>query len=75
MNSDTSPDKPLPPPEASRLLSELGFPVAPATLAQKRVHGGGPNFIKFGRRVSYRPSALREWVDERARTLASTADI
>jgi hypothetical protein len=66
-------DKPLPPTQASETLSGLGFPVAPATLAQKRVHGGGPTFLKFGRRVLYRPSALRQWVDAKTREQSSTS--
>jgi hypothetical protein len=67
-------DKPIPPPLASATLHDLGFPVAPATLAQKRVHGGGPTFLKFGRRVLYRPSALRQWVDAQTREQSSTSE-
>jgi hypothetical protein len=67
-------DKPLPPPEASALLGDLGHPVATGTLAQKRVHGGGPRFLKFGRRVSYRPSALRQWVKSKTRELSTTSE-
>jgi hypothetical protein len=70
----TDNDKPLPPPAASALLDSMGFPVAEGTLAQKRVHGGGPQFVKFGRRVLYKPSALRQWVDAQTRELASTSE-
>jgi hypothetical protein len=66
-------DKPLAPPQASKLLGDLGYPIAPATLAQKRVHGGGPAFIKFGRRVLYKPSVLQAWISETARVQSSTS--
>ena len=66
-------DKPLPPPAASALLDSMGFPHAVGTLAQKRVHGGGPQYVKFGRRVLYKPSALREWIEGQARVLTNTS--
>lgn len=66
-------DKPITTPAASGLLKDLGYPVAPATLAVKRVRGGGPEYVKFGRRVLYKPSALREWIEGRARVLTNTS--
>jgi hypothetical protein len=66
-------DKPLPPPAASALLDSMGFPHAVGTLAQKRVHGGGPQFMKFGRRVLYKPSDLRAWIAETTRLQSSTS--
>jgi hypothetical protein len=66
-------DKPIPTPAASGLLKDLGYPVAPATLAVKRVRGGGPAYVKFGRRVLYKPSALREWIDGQSRVLTNTS--
>ena len=54
-------DKPLPPPLAKPPSNDLGYPIATATLAQKRVSGTGPEYLKAGRRISYRPSACRRW--------------
>ncbi|GEP61291.1 hypothetical protein RSO01_84570 [Reyranella soli] len=68
-------DRPLPPEQASSLLEGLGYPVAKATLAQLRCHGGGPEFIKFRRRVLYKPSALRAWVSSTARTAENTSQL
>ena len=44
--------------EASRIT---GVPAA--TLETKRTRGGGPPFIKQGKRVLYRRRALLEWMD------------
>jgi hypothetical protein len=66
-------DKPMPTADASRLMEDMGFRVAPATLAVKRVRGGGPEYVKFGRRVLYKPSALREWIEGQARVLTNTS--
>ena len=66
-------DKPMPTADASRLMEDMGFRVAPATLAVKRVRGGGPEYVKFGRRVLYKPSALREWIAEITRIQSSTS--
>jgi hypothetical protein len=66
-------DKPMPTTAASGLLRDLGYPVAAATLAVKRVRGGGPEYVKFGRRVLYKPSALREWIEGQARVLTNTS--
>lgn len=43
-----------------------------AFLDKTRVYGGGPVYIKCGKRVSYRRSALDAWLKERERT--STSD-
>lgn len=66
-------DQPIPTEAASGLLKKLGYPIEPATLAVKRVRGGGPLYLKAGRRVLYRPSALREWADRNMRVLENTA--
>ena len=42
------------------------------TLERYRVTGEGPRFLKLGRRVLYRRSALDGWVDSRVRR--STSD-
>jgi hypothetical protein len=66
-------DRPMPPNEASVFLGGIGFPIAVTTLAHKRVAGDGPQFLKFGSRVFYRPSALRSWADATAKPMASTS--
>ena len=46
---------------------------SPATLQKWRCEGGGPVFVKLGRRkVGYTASALREWLASRRAT--TTAD-
>ena len=46
--------------------------LSPATLETMRIRGGGPLFVKLGRRVVYRRKHLDAWLDERKRT--STSD-
>lgn len=41
--------------------------LAPATLAKLRVFGGGPPFVKLGRRVLYSESELKAWIEVRPR--------
>jgi hypothetical protein len=36
--------------------------VAPKTPSQWRLHGKGPRYIKYGKRVFYRPSDIREFL-------------
>lgn len=43
-----------------------------ALLDKLRCYGGGPKFIKIGKSVRYRRSALDAWLKERERT--STSD-
>lgn len=40
-------------------------------LDKLRCRGGGPLFLKLGRRVRYRPADLINWVDARLRTSTS----
>lgn len=49
--------------QASDFLTELGFKVAEATLAKYATVGGGPKFMKFGRRVLYSEDALLVWAN------------
>jgi hypothetical protein len=42
------------------------------TLAQWRMTGAGPTFIRIGRRVRYRPDDVNAWIDSQARR--STCD-
>lgn len=44
----------------------------PGWLEKQRVTGGGPSFIKMGRLVRYRKSALDAWLDQQSRR--STAE-
>lgn len=44
-----------------------------STLNKLRVFGGGPPFLKLGRRVVYDPADLDAWMAERRRR--STSDI
>ncbi len=44
---------------------------APATLAKKRVTGGGPAYVKVGARVIYMPADLREYIARNRRETTS----
>ena len=68
-------DNPLTPRQACSFLGNQGFAIAEGTLAHKRVHGDGPEFLKFGARILYRPSALRAWVEATAKPMTSTATV
>jgi predicted DNA-binding transcriptional regulator AlpA len=57
----------LTPPEAAAFTR-----LAVQTLAKLRCEGGGPQYVKVGRRVVYPMSALRGWMDARVRS--STSD-
>lgn len=46
--------------------------LARQTLAALRVRGGGPRYVKAGKKILYRTSDLHAWVN--ARTRASTSD-
>jgi predicted DNA-binding transcriptional regulator AlpA len=58
-----------------KLLSEkeveLSYGLNRRTLQGKRVKGGGPKFIKFGRLVFYRPEDIEEFL--RSRTVEHTS--
>jgi predicted DNA-binding transcriptional regulator AlpA len=47
---------------AARLLS-----FAPNTLSNWRIRGGGPRYIRIGRRVRYAQADLRTWLDAQTR--------
>ncbi|MEM7480301.1 MAG: helix-turn-helix domain-containing protein [Acidobacteriota bacterium] len=57
----------LPTPLAAEYLG-----LAPATLETLRSRGGGPPFVKLGRRVVYRREDLDVWLEDRRCT--STSD-
>jgi predicted DNA-binding transcriptional regulator AlpA len=46
--------------------------LSPSTLAKMRIYGGGPKYLKLGRRVVYAPQDLAAWLD--ANRKASTSD-
>jgi hypothetical protein len=58
--------RPLTRREASDFLTELGYSVAPTTLAKYATLGGGPVFEKFGRRPLYLRTDLLAWVASRS---------
>jgi hypothetical protein len=62
--------------QTSDALTELGFPIASATLATRRSRGGGPPFQKFGSRVLYRWRTTRLWGEAKlSRPLSSTSEV
>jgi len=56
---------------ASQAADLLGL--ATSTLAKMRLSGGGPAFIKMGRRVAYRPADIEAWLASHRRI--STSDV
>jgi hypothetical protein len=52
-------------------LTEVGFPIATATLATKAVRGGGPPFQYFGRIPLYPWGAGLDWARGRLSKLVS----
>ena len=58
----------------SELLTQYGAPVAAATLTKLRCIGGGPEYIKFGRKVRYLPSQARDWAARRKSLHKSTSE-
>jgi predicted DNA-binding transcriptional regulator AlpA len=55
---------------AERLKTGDSAP-SPRTIERWRSTGQGPDFIKLGRRVAYRPSAVERWLDQRTRSHTS----
>lgn len=55
---------------AEAAAARLG--VAKSTLARWRVVGGGPNFVRLGRRVGYRMADLDAWVTDNVCSSTST---
>jgi hypothetical protein len=54
-------------------VTAAGFTgLAVATLAKLRCIGGGPEYLKLGRKVVYRRSDLANWLD--ARRVANTTE-
>lgn len=63
--------------DSSDLLDQDGaadyLGVQPSTLERWRFVGAGPKFVKVGRLVRYRRSALEAYLDERTRTSTHSA--
>ena len=53
-------------------IAEIYTGLSRQTLAKLRVYGGGPTYIKAGRRVLYDTRDLDAWLDSRKRS--STSD-
>ncbi len=49
----------------------LYVPIAAQTLAKLAVVGGGPPYVRVGRRAAYRAGDLKGWLSERSRTNTS----
>lgn len=58
-------DPPLDTFQSAEFLTEMGRPIAPTTLALRRVRGGGPVFHRFGHKVFYKKTDLIEWAENR----------
>jgi len=58
------------------LIKRWGRPAAVTvkTLAKFACIGGGPRFVKFGRRIGYRPADLDAWAQSRSLEKSSTSD-
>jgi hypothetical protein len=59
--------------DAARILTDAGYPIAPATLAHFASKGGGPSYKRYGHRAIYETEALFSWAEERLGHAAPTA--
>jgi hypothetical protein len=74
-NKETGALRPLPSdPETliTRRDVPLYVPVAAQTLAKLAVIGGGPRYVRVGRRAAYRSGDLKAWLNDRSRLNTST---
>jgi hypothetical protein len=61
--------------EAAQYLTDLGLPIAAATLAKYAVIGGGPEFQRWSRFPVYAEAALQAWVKQRlGKAVRSTSE-
>jgi hypothetical protein len=61
--------------ETSAVANEMGVPVSPRTLANKRWTGNGPPFVKVLGRVRYRRADVIAWAQSQISTpRSSTSD-
>ena len=66
----SSPKRMLPTKEAADSLG-----LSKSTLDKMRVFGGGPHFLKLGRRVVYDPTDLDKWLALHRRTSTSEHEV
>lgn len=60
---------------ARYLASRYGISMSPLTLDTYASQGGGPKYVKFGRRAYYETADIDSWVSGRlSRKFASTSD-
>jgi predicted DNA-binding transcriptional regulator AlpA len=45
--------------------------LSPSTLAKLRIYGGGPRYLKLGRRVAYSREDLDAWLNQNRRSNTS----
>jgi hypothetical protein len=58
-----------------KYFGDKGIQVALSTLAKWRCVGGGPRFVKLGRKPFYPDPALEEWLSEKlSREVSSTSE-
>jgi hypothetical protein len=61
--------------DAAAALTEVGYPVAKATLATKATRGGGPPYIVFNGRALYKWADLLAWAEASSTVkVASTSE-
>jgi hypothetical protein len=58
--------------QADQRSRQLGMPTAKATLNKKRCVGGGPVFLRFGRKILYPRQAFEDWLRSRLTPLVSS---
>lgn len=54
---------------------EQELPMSLAWFRRKRVHGGGPPFIRVSNRIFYRRGELRRWVGDRTTPVVTAKGI
>ena len=57
--------------QAGRYLGGKMSPVSPRTMQRWRMEGRGPAYVRVGRLIRYRQSALSEWLDLQQRCSTS----
>ncbi len=65
------------PPEAqaSREMVAAAFFLSPASLEAYAIRGGGPPYMRIGRRALYRKADTLKWAAESGRTVENTAQL
>jgi hypothetical protein len=57
--------------EIAELLTNAGYPIAPATLATMATRGGGPSYVRFNGRALYDIDETLKWAESRATEVAA----